>query len=87
MLLKDDKKKLVTLIMKSSKKGEDMNHPIMSEKVEEAPMKDGAEQDYEYGYDACCDDMIEAFKAGDSRKLKESLKSFMSMMMDEEKEF
>ena len=86
MLLKDDKKGLVTIIMKKMKGHGDMSPSFASsqESMEEKNTKDGAETDYEQGYEACCSDMISAFKEGDSSKLKRSLKSFISMVLDEE---
>jgi len=83
MLLKDNKKGLVTLIMKRMKGGGDMSPSFGSEMPEKSKMKDGAEMDNETGYDACCEGMIEAVKSGDSKKFKSQLKSFVSMMMDE----
>lgn len=82
MLLKDDKKGLVTIIMKKMKE-HSIAPSMSSEQAMEKPMLDGAEQDYEAGHDACCEDMMKAFKSGDSRLLKKSLKSFISMVLDE----
>lgn len=84
MLLKDDKKGLVTVIMKKMKGAQDMSPSFSSEYSEPTKMVDGAEQDNEAAYNACCDDMMSAFKEGDSAKLKRSLKSFISMVLDEE---
>lgn len=84
MLLKDDKKGLVTIIMKKMKGHGDMSPSFSSEMPQEQKMKDGAYQDNDSGYDYCCQDMMEAFKSGDSQKLKKSLKSFISMVLDEE---
>ena len=86
MLLKDDKKGLVTIIMKKMRGHGDMSPSFSSEEAKESPMKDGAYQDNESGYDSCCNDMMSAFKEGDSQKLKRSLKSFISMVLDEENE-
>ena len=82
-LLKDDKKKLVTFVMKRMKGSEDMSPNFGNETAEPVHMKDGAEQDCEAGYEACVTDMMSAFKENDKSKFKSSLKSFISMVMDE----
>lgn len=84
MLLKDDKKGLVTIIMKKMKGSSDMSPSFLSEKAERVPMKDGAEQDGDIAYESCCEDMISAFKEGNSKKLASSLRSFITMVMDEQ---
>jgi hypothetical protein len=85
MLLKDDKKGLVTIIMKRMKGHGDMS-PSFASEAQEVKTSEGAEQDYESGYDSCCNEMISAFKSGDSQKLKNSLRSFISMVIDEQDE-
>lgn len=85
MLLKDDKKKgLVTVIMKRMKGHGDMSPSLPSGESEIRKSVEGAEKDYEHGYDACCEDMISAVQQGDAKKLKAALKSFYMMMEDEE---
>lgn len=80
MLLKDNKKSLVTVIIdKMRNKGHNMDPEF-----DQMTAPNDLETDYEQGYDACCNDMIEAFHQKDHKKLKESLKSFISMIMDEE---
>lgn len=85
MFFKDDRKGLATLIMKKMSGHGDLKPNFGSSNHSEAKAtEDGVEQDYETGYDACCNDMMSAFKSGDASKLKSSLKSFISMVLDEE---
>jgi hypothetical protein len=83
MLLTDNKKGLVTLIMKKMKGAGDLTPSFLSEKPEEVKMVDGAEQDNDRGYEACCEDMISAFKESNPKRLKNALKSFITMVIDE----
>lgn len=85
MLLKDDKKGLVTIIMKRMKGGDNNMSPSFSsdERSEEMTMEDGAEQDNEVALNSCAEDMMNAIKSGNTQKLKTSLKSFMEMIREE----
>jgi len=83
MLMKDNKKKLVTVIMNRMKGSPKMEPSFSSETPQPKKMVDGAEQDNDIAYDTCCEDMMSAIKTGDSRRFKNSLKSFVSMMIDE----
>lgn len=82
MLLKDKKKGFATLIIKRMSGPGEMSPSFYSE-MKPKPMVDGAEQDDDAAYRACCDDMMSAIKSGDSQRLKSAMKSFVSMMMDE----
>ena len=85
MILKDDKKGLVTLIMKRMKG----SHRDMSpsyheyEHAEEAPTKDGAEQDNSMALESASEDMMEAIKNSDASLFKSALMSFIEMSRDE----
>jgi hypothetical protein len=68
--------------MKGSPSYEDMkseNEEFTSSKPEEV------EKDHSNGYDACCEEMMEAVKSSDNSKFKSALKSFVEMMMNESK--
>jgi hypothetical protein len=83
MLLKGDKKGLVSVIMKKMKGHGDMSPSFQSESVKQAPTVDGAEQDSSAAHDKCCNDIMSAVKSGDSQQFKSSLKSLISMMLEE----
>ncbi len=81
MLLKDNKKGLVTIIMKR------MKSPNMeSESCNHVPMENGAEQDNSDGLNAAAESMISAIHSKDARSLKSALQSFISMIEDSESE-
>jgi hypothetical protein len=85
MFFKDDRKGLATLIMKKMSGHGDLKPNFgSSEHSEVKKSVEGVEQDYESGYDACCSDMMSAFKSDNPSKLKSALKSFISMVLDEE---
>lgn len=85
MMLKGDKKGLATIIIKKMKGHGDMSPSFNSKKesMEETKFKDGAEQDYSSAEDKCCNDMMSALKSGNSQQFKSSLKSLISMMLEE----
>ena len=83
MLLKGDKKGLVSVIMKKMKGHGDMSPSFQSESMNKAPTVDGAEQDNSSAYDNCCNDMMSALKSGDSKQFQSSIKSLISMMLNE----
>ena len=83
MLLKDNKKGLVTLIMKRMNGAGDLTPSFLSEKPEEVKMVDGAEQDCERGYEACAEEVLSALKESSPKRLKNALKSFITMAIDE----
>lgn len=63
------------------------DHESMKEKnteyMEKVPHQDGAEQDHSSAYDQAADKMMEAFKSQNVSQLKEALKSFIQMAMQE----
>ncbi len=80
MLLKDNKKGLVTIIMKR------MKSPNMEsgyESCEEAPMEDGAQQDNSDAMKAASESLISAVHAKDAVRLQSALRSLISMIEDE----
>lgn len=83
MLLKDNKKGLVTLIMKRMKGGSEDMSPSFG-KAESVKLKDGAEQDNSIGLDSAASEMMEAIKSGDPKSFKNSLLSFIEMCKDED---
>jgi hypothetical protein len=83
MLLKGDKKGLVSVIMKKMKGHGDMSPSFESETMKKAPTVDGVEQDSSSAHDNCCNDMMSAIKSGDSKQFQSSLKSLISMMLEE----
>lgn len=90
MLLKDDsrKKGVVALILKKMKGGDSYDsmksdNEGLSEQMMHKPMHEGAEQDYNMGYDACCEEMLAGFEQKDPKRLKMGLKSFVKMMFNE----
>jgi hypothetical protein len=70
MLLKDDKKKMVTTII--GKLGKST--------MEETPMENGAEQDDSIGMDSCAEEIIKAIEEKNPKALVEAMKSMMEMM-------
>jgi hypothetical protein len=83
MMLKGDKKGLVTIIMKKMKGHGDMSPSFKSESAQQAKTQDGVEQDQSSAEDKCCSEMIQALKSGDSKQLKSSLKSFIQMVVQD----
>lgn len=84
MLLKDDKKGLVTIIMKRMKgMSPDMSPSFdKSEKSIKAPTKDGAETDYDIAMESSAKSMMEALKSNDPKSFSKSLKSFIELCCD-----
>ena len=85
MLFTGDKKDLATIIMKKMKGHGDMSPSFESENetMEKATRVDGAEQDYSSAHEKCCNDMMSAMKSGDSKQFQSSIKSLISMMLEE----
>jgi hypothetical protein len=72
MLMKDDKKKSVSLIM-----GKLMGQP------EQAPTTDGVEQDDSMAVDTAAEELISAIHAKSAKGVVQALKSLMEMMDDD----
>ncbi len=78
MLLKNNKKGLVTIIMKR------MKSPNMEQdSCEEAPMENGAEQDNSDAMKAASESLINAVHSRDASAVQSSLRSLISMIEDE----
>jgi hypothetical protein len=83
-MLKGDKKGLATIIIKKLKGHGDMSPSFSSsESMENVKMKNGAEQDNSSAEDKCCNDMMSALESGNSQQFKSSLKSLISMMLED----
>ena len=76
MLLKDDKKKMVTTIIGK------LGRPEM----EKAPEKDGVEQDDSIGLESCADEIIQAVEEKSPKKLVEAMRSMMEMLDEDNDE-
>lgn len=85
MLLKDRRKGLTTLIMKKMKGYENNMSPSM-EYASDAKMKDGAEQDNTIALDSAAEEVMQAMKDGNAKEMKNALKSFIMMVVDEYEE-
>ena len=83
MLLKDNKKGLVTVIMKRMKgMSPDMTPSFDRSEKAMTNQKDGAEQDYEMAMESASKSMIDAIKSGDAKSFSSSLKSFIELCED-----
>lgn len=74
MLMKDDKKKMATVIVAKMRGG--------GERSYDAPEKDGAEKEMS-PHDVMTEEIMHAIEAKDADALKEALKSFVSQCLDE----
>lgn len=74
MLMKDNKKNAATIIMAKMSKG-----PSMVPKSE----PEGAESDSSDELDFAAEEVLSAMERKDSRALKEAMKSFVQMCMDQ----
>lgn len=88
MLLKDDKKKLVTMILsrpryKSEESCEHMD-PSKDMEYSEKKEKDGAFLDKDMAYESIAKDMMECIKSGDTKKFKQCLYDFVSMVAEDQ---
>lgn len=71
MLMQPDKKKLAALIIsKAGPKGE---------KIEEAPMKDGAEQDNSIAEESAAEDLMSALEQKDAKQFVAAFKALMEI--------
>lgn len=77
MFMRDDKKKAATMIVARLK-----GQP--EDKISEMPEKDGAEMADADQYDVAIDELMDAFERKDKVALKDSLKSFITMCMDDD---
>jgi hypothetical protein len=75
MLLKDDKKKMASLIIGKLGKPE--------EKMEETPTKDGVETDSSLGLQTCAEEIISAVEQKDPAMLIDALKSALEMLRED----
>ena len=69
MLMKDDKKKMATLIVAKMRNGGERTH--------EAPEADGAEKDMSEG-DVLAEEVLHAIKSGNADDFSEALKAYVS---------
>lgn len=76
MFARDDKKKVATMIVAKLK-----GQP--EDKISEMPEQDGAEMADADQYDIAIDELVDALEKKDKTAIKDSLKSFISMCMDE----
>ena len=74
MLMSDDKKKQVTLIMKKLKG---------AESVEEAPVVDGAEQDDSIAVDTAAEELIAAVESKSPKAVVQAIKSLIELIQSE----
>lgn len=71
MLMQPDKKKMAALIIaKAGPKGE---------KIEEAPMKDGAEQDNSIAEESAAEDLMAAIEQKDAKQIVAAFKALMEI--------
>lgn len=75
--MKDDKKNVASVIISRMKKDGE---------VKDAPEQDGAKMDSPDDYDIAIDELMDAFEKKDKRALKDAMKSFVQMCMDESPE-
>lgn len=73
MMLKDDKRRAATIIVRKMKDG--------SEAMRNRPESAGAEMAESEDLYMLADDVMEAFKQGDTRHLKESMEAFVECCM------
>lgn len=79
MLMKDDKKKAVTLIM-----GKMLGKP---EETQEAPSKDGTEQDDSVAVDTAAEELISAIEAKSPKGVVMAIKSLMELCQQESEDY
>lgn len=87
IIMGKDKKQggMVSLIMKKMKNGNNDFESLKNqneEHVEEAPMKDGAEQDDSSAINKAASDVMSSIESKDIEKLKSSLKLMIKMCID-----
>ena len=89
MLMKDDKRKAVTMIM-GKLKGEthpDNLKPKESEYMDKAPTNEmGDEMDASIGLDSAAEEMMSAMESKDAKAFSAALKSFLQMCETSEEE-
>lgn len=78
MLMQDDKKKMISLIVKRASDKKDGSAP--AESVDEAPSKDGAELDSSIGMESAAEELM---NAKDPKEYLAAFKSLMQMLEDE----
>lgn len=85
MLLKDDKKRMVTIILKRLKGSDDFDTMRSSnEEYSEAPIsKDGAELDNTDALSTASEKAMEAIESKDAKSFKNAIKEMISLCMEE----
>lgn len=85
MLLKDDKKRMVTLILRKLKGSDDYDRmkDYNDDKISEVPMKEGAEQDSSDALTALSQEAISALKSDDPKGFAMNLKEMIRLCMEE----
>ena len=83
MLLKDNKKGLVTLIMKKMKGGDhDLSPSFSSETAEPKKLVDGAEQDCSIAVESAAEELLGALESKDPKAVVRAFKSLFILMED-----
>jgi len=81
MFMKDDSKKKIAALIIAKK------NPEGESEMKNAPKDDkDNESSYDMGLDSAAEEIIQAVEAKDAKKIKEALKSFVSMCMSEEED-
>ncbi len=78
MIMSDNKKKAVTLIMGKLGKG--------PEESEQVPMKDNAEQDSNMPLESAADELLQAIEQKSSKGIVEAIKSMLELLESEKQE-
>ena len=85
MLMKDNKKSAITLIVNKAKGPNHLDN--MKPEFEKAPMKDGAEQDSSIPEDSAAEELLQAIEQKSPKAIVEAFKALMGICdMPEESE-
>lgn len=87
MLMKDNKKNMVSMIVKAAKGPNHMDNmkPKESE-MSEVPMKDGVEQDSSIPENAAAEELISAIEMKSPKAIVEAMKSLLEILDSQEDE-